>query len=40
MKTAATSKPKLGIAKRVKQETKTAMAGCGRNWDNVCGTRL
>ncbi len=39
MKTAAISKPKLGIAKRVKQETKTAMAGCGRNWDNVCGTR-
>ena len=40
MKTEVPSKPKLGIAKRVKQETKTTMGGCGRNWDNVCGTRL
>jgi hypothetical protein len=40
MKTVAAKKPKLGIAKRVKQETKTTMGGCGRNWDNVCGTRL
>jgi hypothetical protein len=39
MKTVAAKKPKLGIAKRVKQETKTAMAGCGKNWDNLCGAR-
>ena len=39
MKTVVVSKPNLGIAKRVKQQTKTAMAGCGKNWDNLCGAR-
>lgn len=29
---------KLQIKKVVKN-TSVAMAGCGRNWDNVCGTR-
>lgn len=31
-------KKKLGISKIVVQTVKS-MAGCGRNWDNVCGTR-
>lgn len=29
---------KLGIKKVVKS-TVVSMAGCGRNWDNVCGRR-
>lgn len=29
---------KLKIKKVVKSEA-VCMAGCGRNWDNVCGTR-
>jgi hypothetical protein len=37
--TATKTKPQLGISRRVKQETKTTMGGCGRNWDNLCGAR-
>ena len=33
-------KKKLHIAKRAKNNsTRTLMAGCGKNWDNLCGAR-
>lgn len=31
---------KLRITKRAKHHsTRSLMAGCGRNWDNLCGAR-